>query len=110
MRAVPGLADALGACPAPVVAVSPLVGGDSLKGPTAKIMGELGLEISVATIARHYEGLVDVFVVDPADAPELERLGVAHGTTDVVMRNAADRDRVARAVLALAERAARGRA
>ncbi len=66
--AVPGIAAALRATAAPVVAVSPIVGGTAIKGPTAKIMAELGLEQSAATIAAHYADLVDGFILDDCDA------------------------------------------
>ena len=47
--AVPGVRDALRACRAPVVAVSPIIGGQAVKGPTAKMMAELGLPVDAAT-------------------------------------------------------------
>ena len=49
--AVPGMRDALAGCGAPVVAVSPIVGGRAVKGPTAKMMQELGLPSSAAAVA-----------------------------------------------------------
>ena len=53
---------------APVIAVTPLVGGRAVKGPTAKIMAELGVPRSAAAIASHYGDLIDGFVLDAADA------------------------------------------
>ena len=55
--------DALRVCRAPVVAVSPIIGGKAVKGPTAKIMAELGLPVGAAAVARHYEDILDVFIV-----------------------------------------------
>lgn len=52
----------------PVVAVSPIVGGEAVKGPAAKIMRELGLEASVSEVAKHYGALVDGWVIDRRDA------------------------------------------
>ncbi len=70
-----GVRDWLGVRRFPVIAVSPLIGGLAVKGPAAKIFGELGLQASVAGLARWYEGLVDGWLVDTADAGEAARLG-----------------------------------
>lgn len=106
--AVPGIRAALAACAAPVVAVSPLIGGRAVKGPTAKMMAELGLVVSNGEIARHYKGLIDALVVDGTDAQT-----VADIETDVqtivaptLMHSLEDRERLARAVLATADRLA----
>ncbi len=97
---VPGLREALAAAPAPVVAVSPIVGGQAVKGPTAKLMTELGLQISASAIAQHYEGVIDALLVDERDPPE--SLPIASARADTLMRTLDDRIRVARAALALA--------
>ena len=100
LLAVAGIRAALADSTAPVIAVSPLVGGNSVKGPTAKLMGELGLAVTNASIAAHYDGLIDGLLIhDGDDSPE----GVAIARTDTLMHEPADRERVARAVLALAE-------
>ena len=62
--AVPGVRAALRACPAPVVAVSPIIGGKAVKGPTAKMMAELGLPVDAAAVARHYGDILDLYVAD----------------------------------------------
>lgn len=62
--AVPGLLDLLESLSVPKVAISPLVGGDAVKGPTAKIMREMGLEVSARAVARSYAGVIDGFVDD----------------------------------------------
>lgn len=99
LLAVPGISAALRAASAPVVAVSPIIGGKAIKGPTAKLMAEMGLEVSNAAIARHYAGLIDGLLIDAGDeAPE----GVAVARTDTMMRDDADKVRVARAALDLA--------
>ena len=105
LLAVPGLRDALAAAPAPVVAVSPIVGGKAVKGPTTKLMAELGIEAGAAAIARHYAGLIDGLLVDERDPPA--GLAVAEARCDTLMQSLDDRIRVARAALALAERLAR---
>ena len=100
--AVPGIRDALVRAAAPVVAVSPLVGGQSVKGPTAKLMGELGLSVRARTIAAHYAPFLDAMLVDAGD-PEQDRPAICCRTEDILMRSLDDRARVARATLALAE-------
>jgi len=91
--ALPGMRDALRACPAPVVAVSPLVGGAVLKGPTDVFMAWAGRSLDSDGIAACYEGLLDGLVADQrTDAvPTL--------VTDVAMPDAAARRRVAEATL-----------
>lgn len=101
--AVPGVRDAVRASRA-VVAVSPIVGGEAIKGPAAKIMKELGLEVSALGIARWYEGLATTLVIDRVDAalaPGIEALGMRASISDTVMRDASDRARLARECIAL---------
>jgi LPPG:FO 2-phospho-L-lactate transferase len=94
---VPGLADAVRAAPAPVVAVSPLVGGEVLKGPTAAFMAWAGLPASAEGTARAYDGLLDGIVADePVE-------GLPALLTDTRMDDAAARERVAQDVLRFAE-------
>lgn len=100
--AVPGIREALAETRAPVVAVSPIVGGKAVKGPTTKLMAELGMEASAAAIAGHYAGLIDGLLVDERDPPVA--LPVAEDRCDTLMHSLDDRVRVARAALALAER------
>lgn len=84
---------------APVIAVSPLIEGKAVKGPTAKLMGELGLHVTNATIAAHYGGWLDGLIVHREDdAPD----GLAIARTDTLMKSSEDRERVARVALALA--------
>jgi LPPG:FO 2-phospho-L-lactate transferase len=101
--AVPGMRIALGACPAPVVAVSPVVGGRAIKGPTAKIMAELGVPVTNAAIAAHYEGLIDGIVLDRADAAEAAELSVPALVTETVMTGLEGRVALAQTALAFAE-------
>jgi LPPG:FO 2-phospho-L-lactate transferase len=101
---LPGVRRALRACRAPVVAVSPIIGGKAVKGPTAKIMAELGLPIGAAAVARHYEDILDIFVADEADAEEVEQLGIPVILSKTLMLTIEDREALAKAVLAAAGR------
>lgn len=99
MLSMPELTQALKRCPAPIVAVSPIVGGQSLKGPTAKMMQELGAEVSAVTVARHFTDFIDGFILDPADA-KLESAVRAEGInchmTPSVMKSLDDRVHLAK--------------
>ncbi len=98
--AVPGMRDALASCDAPVVAVSPIVGGRAVKGPTAKMMQELGLPVTAATVAGRYGDLLDGYVVDGGDAAGIDaRLHVA----PTLMTTLEDKEALARAVLSFAD-------
>ena len=70
---------------APVIAVSPLVNGQAVKGPTTKIMSELGLELSSASIAHFYDGIIDGFVLDRSEAHVASQIGVATHVTATLM-------------------------
>jgi LPPG:FO 2-phospho-L-lactate transferase len=94
-----GVHDALRACRAPVVAVSPIIGGKAVKGPTAKIMAELGLAVSAAAVAEHYGDILDCYVVDEADAGEVEGIDVPVSLARTLMVTLEDREVLARAVL-----------
>jgi LPPG:FO 2-phospho-L-lactate transferase len=109
---LPGLAERLRAFPGPVVAVSPIVGGQAIKGPAAKIMAELGVEASALAVAQHTAGRIrlDGFVLDAVDAhlaDAVAALGITPLVTDTIMRDAASKERLARDVLGLATRQAR---
>ena len=101
--AVPGLRDALRACAAPVVAVSPVIGGQSVKGPTAKMMAELSLPVSARAVAEHYGDLLDGFVLDNEDTQLASELSVPCCVTQTWMRNDKDKRELAREVLAFAQ-------
>jgi len=103
--ALAGVRDALRSAPAPVVAVSPIVGGKAIKGPAAKMMAELGMPVSSHAVAAHYGDLLSGFVIDHADAAEaqaIEALGVPVLVTHTVMTGPAERETLARQVLAFA--------
>ena len=86
----------------PLVAVSPLVGGQAIKGPLAKMLAERGLACNNLTIADHYSGLLDHLLIDHADgaqAHEVRARGVAVSVSATVMCTAHDRARLAREAL-----------
>jgi len=103
--AVNGVREALAARKVPLAAVSPLVGGTSLKGPLAKLLGELGRPVSNASIADHYGDLLDHLVIDEADAADagdLQARGLCVTVTGTVMCDAEVRERLARVALTAA--------
>ena len=103
--AVPGMTDALQAANVPVVAVTPIVGGKAIKGPTAKMMHELGVPATAEAVARHYAGLATHFVIDRVDAAceaAVRGLGMHTAVAQTVMASLADRVALARDVLDLA--------
>lgn len=91
---VPGMRDLLYERRVPCVALTPIIGGAAVKGPTAKIMCELGLEVSAETIARFYDGLIDAFIYDAGD-PEPRIDGIRMVGMDALMRSEPDRARLA---------------
>ncbi len=100
--ALPNVRTRLKASPAPVIGVSPIVGGRAIKGPTAKMMRELGMPGTAAAVARHYGDLLDGFVVDSEDegsADQVRALGVEVLVTNTVMGSLDDRMTLARTVL-----------
>jgi LPPG:FO 2-phospho-L-lactate transferase len=101
--AVRGLRDAIADCSAPVIAVSPIIGGRAVKGPTAKMMAELGLPVTSTAVARRYADLLDGYVLDQADATEARMLDVPVRAANTLMVTLADREALAREVLAHAD-------
>ena len=100
--AVPGMRELLAGSPAPKVAISPIIGGRALKGPADKMLRSLGREVSSAGIARTYEGTVNGMVIDHIDVKEKARISALNMrvlVTEAVMRDEADRERLAREVL-----------
>ena len=108
--AVPDLREAIARAVAPVVAVSPIVGGRAVKGPTAKMMSELGLEVSAAAVARRYRDLLGAYVLDGTDADAAAKLGIPVTVTHTLMTTLADRENLARDVLASADAVAKAAA
>jgi LPPG:FO 2-phospho-L-lactate transferase len=103
--AVPGLREQLRQARAPRIAVSPIIGGKALRGPADQMLAGLGHESSALGVARLYEGLIDGFVIDREDAEQqdaIAALGMRVLVTETIMRDVADRRRLAEAVLAFA--------
>ena len=100
--AVPGIASALGQTKAPVVAVSPIVGGRAVSGPAGKLLAARGLEVSPMGVARAYRPWLDALVIDEQDracVAALERDGLRPVVADALMPDSAAEIRLARAVL-----------
>ena len=88
------------------MAVSPIIAGRAVKGPAAKIMHELGITPSALEVARFYRGIVRALVIDRADSAlgaRIEALGIRAVLEDTLMAGDADRERLARACLAVLE-------
>ena len=103
--AIPSIRAAVRSSHAPVVAVSPIVGGQALKGPTAKIMTELGLRPSAQAVAHHYRDLLGGFILDQSDAGEAAAIiatGIAVAATQTVMHTLDDRQNLAAFALGFA--------
>jgi LPPG:FO 2-phospho-L-lactate transferase len=105
--AVPGIADVLRSRRDRVLAICPLVGGKSLKGPTDKMMVQLGHEASAPGVARLYREVCGTLVIDPADADtraEVDALGMKTIVCPTIMHTLADKERLARDVLGMLAR------
>lgn len=103
--AVPGIRDALGRTSARVVAVSPLIGTAAISGPAGNLMAAQGLPVSAAGVAAAYGSFLDAIIVDETDSDAAEMIRANHGdvqATNILMKSAADRVRVAKAALAAA--------
>jgi len=98
--AVPGLRAAIKNCGAPVVAVSPIVGGRAVKGPTAKMLQELGFAVTSAAVAERYGDLLQGYVVDQTDA---QGISTKTHIAPTLMTTLEDREVLARTVLAFAD-------
>jgi LPPG:FO 2-phospho-L-lactate transferase len=96
---VPGILRAIKNVTVPVVAVSPIIGGDAVKGPTAKIMRELGHAVNTQTISTHYRDLIDALVIDESDARDVADVSMPLMATRTKMEDLADRMRLAREVI-----------
>ena len=97
--AIPGVRDAMANCAAPVIAVSPIIAGRAVKGPTAKMMTELGLDPSAGTVAQRYSDLLDGYVIDHADMSEVVSIDARVMLAQTLMTTIEDREALARTVL-----------
>ncbi len=105
MLAVPGFRAALMGARAPVIAVSPLIGGRAVKGPTAKMMAELGMQVSARAVAERYGDLLDIYVADEVDAGGLDGLACRVVLAPTLMTTLAEKAALARIVLRVAAEA-----
>lgn len=99
---VPGVRQAISRARAARAAITPIVSGKALRGPAADMLRDLGHEASALGVARLYEGLLDLFVLDQADAdlkPAIEALGMGVLVTNTLMETLEDKRRLARTLL-----------
>lgn len=105
--AVPGIRDAIASSAAAKIGMSPIVGGRALKGPADRMLASLGHEPSALGVARLYQDLLDIFVIDEIDrelATPIAALGLDVHVSQTVMGDKTDRERLALDVLAAAQR------
>ena len=102
LLALDGVRDALASTHAPVVAVSPIIGGEAVKGPAAAMLESLGHEVSATGVARIYADFLDVMVIDERDralASAVAAAGPRVVVAPTLMSDAASREALARTVL-----------
>lgn len=100
--AIDGFRAAIAAARAPKIGVSPLIGGKAVKGPLARLMDGLGMKTTTAGIAERYGDLIDGFAIDVQDLPETDELrarGLSVLSTDILMRDPQDAERLAAELL-----------
>ncbi|MCS7087586.1 MAG: 2-phospho-L-lactate transferase [Thermoflexales bacterium] len=105
--ALPGMKDALLNAAAPIIAVTPIISGEAVKGPAAKLMRELGVESSAVAVAQHYADFINGFVLDQRDAalePHIASMGIGVLVTDTLMTDRKARARLACEVVNFADR------
>ena len=105
--ALAGVRNAMRNSAAPVIAISPIVAGAAIKGPTAKMMAETKMPVSALGVAEHYGDLLDGYVIDEADADQakdIERMGITVHVTRTVMHSLQDRIDLSRTTLEFASR------
>ena len=103
--ALPAIREALRKTPAPVAAVSPIVGGSAVSGPAGILMAAQGLPVSIAGVAQAYQDFLDVLIADVRDArwaEELQQSGLRVHCAHTIMRTAEEQANLARTVLSLA--------
>lgn len=107
--AIPGIREAIEKAGAPVVAVSPIIAGKTVKGPADKLMHGLGYEVSAYGVARCYDGLLDGMIIDQQDhdqVPRLQQLGLLVEATNTLLDNDQRRQKVAAMMLDMIDRLA----
>ena len=111
--AIPGVRETLRKRRTRVVAICPIVGGRSLKGPSDQMLAQLGHEVSALGVARMYQDICGTFVIDPVDSADnsaIESLGLEVVIHPTVMRNVEDKELLARRVVQFAEKQKAGAA
>ncbi len=109
--ALPGVKSTLQTPGCPIVAVSPIIGGQAVKGPAAKMYSELGIDPSALSVARHYGDLLRGFVFDLVDVEQtdaIRALGISPFTTQTLMNTALDRRRLSAEILAFGQQLMQG--
>jgi LPPG:FO 2-phospho-L-lactate transferase len=99
---VPGIKEKIKTTHAPIIGISPIIGGKALKGPTAKIMEDQGLNVSAYSVAKFYAELLDYFVIDTVDAhlkDKIEKLGMKVTVTNTWMKSLKDSVKLAEATM-----------
>jgi len=107
--AVPGIREALRKRRSQVIAVSPIVGGKSLKGPSDQMLAQLGHEVSAFGVARMYQDICGAIVIDPIDSAQasaIESLDMEAVVHPTVMRSEEDKEVLARRVLQFSKKKA----
>jgi LPPG:FO 2-phospho-L-lactate transferase len=103
--AMPEVRDALKRSRAPIVAISPIVGGAPVKGPADRLMRGVGVEVSARGVAEIYRGLIDALIIDERDADlaaDIEAMGIRTQVLDTIMGDVATAQQLAEAALSLA--------
>jgi LPPG:FO 2-phospho-L-lactate transferase len=104
---IPGVREAMEKRRSHVVAISPIVGGKSLKGPSDRMLAQLGHDVSALGVARMYQDICGTMVIDPADSaqgPAIKALGMEVIVHPTVMRNVEDKEHLARRILQFTEK------
>src|ERR1019366_8136449 len=96
---IPGVRQAMIDSPVPIIAVSPIIAGQAVKGPTAKMMTELGLDPTAGTVAQRYSDLLDGYVIDHADMAEVVSIDARVTLAQTLMTTLEDREALAQTVL-----------
>ncbi len=100
--AISGIKDALKSTKAKVVAVSPIVGGMTIKGPADKMMRGMNLQVSAIGVAEYYKEFLDVVIIDEKDKEqqeEIEKIGIRVRITDTIMKDIKIKESIARIAL-----------
>jgi len=103
--AIPGILEALETNS--VIAVSPIIGGQAVKGPAAKMYSEMGFQPSAISVADHYKVFLTGFVLDQIDVKQekdIQQMGIQTLSTDTLMQSEEDRVRLAKEVIKFGER------